>query len=265
MDITAQQIAELEKSYYEAIVPVAKVTPGLSLSFRNEVILTSNENLPDISTTHACLLRSSLEDADDLIEEIIDYFKMRNLPKTVFISRACTPTDIGRRLVKRGFIRHKEEEAWLVLETLQALDSFSPAEELCVKEIDENGAFTFAEVMLTASGLSTNLAPLVAQSMVPSIAIPEMCYFLGFVEDKPIASCSLIQHHEYAVMSEINVIPEYQDSEIGVSIGVTALRNMHKRGVENVISQAPIGTVYEKYLHALGFKRAFTRVMYMLS
>lgn len=265
MDITAQQIADLEKSHYTALVPMAKVTPGLTLSFRDEVILTSNENLPDIDTTHACLLRTSSEQADDLIAEIIDYFKMRNLPPTVFISRACAPTDIGQRLLKHGFTRHKEEEAWLIMETLNALDNFSPIQELDVRKVDEVEISTFAEVMLTSFGLSNNLAPLVAQSLAPSIDVPEVNHFLGFVNDTPVATCTLVRHNGYGVMSQIGVVPGYQESRIGASLGVIAMRDALKQGFKKIISQTTTGTIYERYLYALGFKRAFTRVMYMMS
>lgn len=263
MDRTSQQIAELEKLIYKALVPVARATPGLNLSFRDDVILISNENLPDIDTTHACLVQTLPEQADALIAEVVDYFKMRNLPSTIFISPACTPVDIDRRLLASGFVREQAEEAWLILEGLRPIDH--SITNLQMAKIDEGRVLTFAEVMLTAWGLSTNLAPLMAQTLLPSMAVSEVNHFLGFLDDAPVAACTVVCYGKFGIMRETGVMPAYQDSQVRTDLEAMVMDNVRQQGVETLLLQTMAGPSSERYLAIHGFKSAFTRAIYTLS
>ncbi|MCB9098410.1 MAG: hypothetical protein H6632_02635 [Anaerolineales bacterium] len=263
MDSLTQQIAELEKIIYKALVPVARATPGLNVSFRDDVILISNENLPDIDTTHACLVQTSPEHIDALIAEIVDYFKMRNLPPTVFTSAACTPTDIGQRLLELGFIRAQVEEAWMILDEIRPNQQLITGLQL--KKIDEGQVLTFAEVMLTAWGLSTNLAPLMAQTLLPSMALPQVNHFLGFRNDVPIAACTLIGYDQFGIMREPSILPAYQTNQIRADFETMVIENVRQQGVETLLLQTTAETASEKHFEIHGFKRSFTRAMYTLS
>lgn len=263
MDSLTQQIAELEKIIYKALVPVARATPGLNVSFRDDVILISNENLPDIDTTHACLVQTSPEHIDALIAEIVDYFKMRNLPSTIFTSAACRPMDIGRRLLELGFVRAQAEEAWMMLD--ETRPNQQPITGLQVEKIDEGLVLTFAEVMLTAWGLSTNLAPLMAQTLLPSMALPQVNHFLGFRNDVPIAACTIICYDQFGIMREPGVLPAYQTSQIRANFETTVMENVRQQGVETLLLQTTAETSSEKHFEIHGFKRSFTRAMYTFS
>lgn len=263
MNSPTQQIAELEKTIYKAFVPVARATPGLNLSFRDDVILISNENLPDVDTTHACLVQTSPEHAEALIAEVIDYFKMRNLPTTVFISDACTPADIGRRLIASGFVRQQAEEAWLILDGLRPINHL--VTDLKVVKVDESLILTFAEVMLTAWGLSTNLAPLMAQTLLPSITVPEINHFLGFLNNTPVAACAIICYDKFGIMRETGVMPAYQDSQVAAGLETAIMDYVRQQGVETFLLQTMADTSPERYLAIHGFKCAFIRAIYTLS
>lgn len=263
MDNPSQQLAELEKIIYKALVPVARATPGLNLSFRDDVILISNENLPDVDTTHACLVQTSPDQADALIAEVVDYFKMRNLPSTIFISAACAPADISRRLLTSGFVRQPVAEAWLILEGIQPNDRF--VTDLRMEKIDEEQVLTFAEVMLTAWGLSTNLAPLMAQTLLPSVAVPEVNHFLGFLKGTPVAACTIVCYGQFGVMRETGVLPAYQDSQVGFALETMAIENVRRQGVETLLLQIMAEPSSARHFAKHGFKKAFTRAIYTRS
>ncbi|MCB0163021.1 MAG: hypothetical protein KDI79_02270 [Anaerolineae bacterium] len=263
MDNRSQQIAELEKIIYKALVPVVRATPGLNLSFRDDVILISNENLPDVDTTHACLVQTSPEHADALIAEVVDYFKMRNLPTTFFISAACTPPDINQRLLAAGFVRQPTTEAWSILKGIQPNDHY--VTDLRVEKIDEELVLTFAEVMLSGWGLSTNLAPLMAQTLLPSVAVPEVNHFLGFLKGDPVAACTIVCYGQFGLMRETSVLPAYQDSREGFALETIAMENVRQQGVKTLLLQTMADPSSESHFAGHGFKRAFYRAIYTRS
>ncbi len=155
MDI--EEIAALELANYQATLPITQVTPGLDLSLRDDVILTSSEIFPSPDTTHACLLRAMPERVDDLIDEVVDYFSSRELPTTIFVSPACRPSDLSKRLKKRGFER-QEKEAWMVLD-LSSKEVPPSLGKVKIKQITRDEALIFANTFMASYEMPLDYAP----------------------------------------------------------------------------------------------------------
>ena len=103
MDESLAEIIELERANYAAMLPVARVTPGLDVIIRDDIIMTSSKVFPTPDTTHACLLQATPDTVDNLIVQVIDYFQSQGLPTAIYVSPACTPADLPRYLISRGF------------------------------------------------------------------------------------------------------------------------------------------------------------------
>ena len=116
MKISVEEIATLERANYEANWAIAQITPGLDVCLRNDVVFTSSEVFPSPDTNHACLVQATAETVDDLISEIIAYYTAKELPPVIFVSPACTPSDLSRRLAGYGFEKG-DKEAWMTLDT----------------------------------------------------------------------------------------------------------------------------------------------------
>jgi GNAT superfamily N-acetyltransferase len=264
MDTTRQQIATLERINYEATLAITQATPGLDLHLGADVILTSSDIFPFPDTTHACLLQATPQTVDHLIDEVTAYFKTKGMLPAIFVSPACTPADLGERLLRRGFIRQEAEEAWLVLDPLPHLD-LPPTGAITVQRIGPTEALTFAGIFMTAFGLPLDFAPAMAQLLIPSLHLPGVYHYLARCEEQPVGICSLICYQNVGILGSAGVIPAHRGSKAIFRLIVEAVQQTRLRGVDTLLLQTTAGAPLERLLRINGFKRAFTRIGYTLS
>ena len=81
----SERIAELEWANYAATLPVARVTLGLDITLKDDVVITLSEAFASSDTNHACLLRTTPQSADSLIAEVVGRFTSKGLPTTIFL------------------------------------------------------------------------------------------------------------------------------------------------------------------------------------
>ena len=264
MNRTKEQIAALERANYAATLATAQATPGLDLTMREDVIITSSEAFPLPDLNHACLLRASAQAVETLISEVIDCFQSNGLPTTVFVSPACTPTDLPDRLVQRGFVKQDEEEAWLVIDRLVDYATPLPPSNVEVAQIDSDGALAFAEVFMEAFEMPTDFAPYMAQLVAPSVNLPGVHHYLASLEGQQVGTCSLLCHGGFGVLGSAGVVPASRRCGVATSLAVQAITEAQQQGVETLILQTTAGTPLERLLRISGFVRAFSRSCFVL-
>ncbi len=264
MSATIRHIADLERVNYAAILPIAQVTPGLDLVMREDVIMTGSQAFPTPDTTHACLLQATPSTVDDLLADVIDYFGARQLPKTIFVSPACTPADLPARLLARGFVRQGAGEAWMALYDLpgvQVPDSFSNVD---VGQITPEEVLTVAEIFMAAFEMPADLAPYMAQVMAPSVGLDTAHHYIARIDGQPVGTCSLLRHEDVAILGSAGVLPAHRRSGVITSLTIRAILDARERGVETMMLQTEAGAPLERLLRISGFKKVFTRTCYTL-
>ncbi|MFN8455701.1 MAG: hypothetical protein U0401_13710 [Anaerolineae bacterium] len=232
---------------------------------RDEVILTSSEIFPLPDTTHACLLRATPQTVDRLILDIIDYFKAKSLPTTIFISPACTPPDLAERLLRQGFIKQEAEEAWLTFDNLLRYEVPTVASAMSIELIDSSQALTFAQTFMTAFDMPLDFAPAMLQLLTPSINLPGVYHYLAWLEGQPVGTFSLICGEKIGILGSAGVIPAQRGSKTIFSLCTHVARQAQQHGLDTLILQTTAGALLERFLRINGFKRAFTRIGYTLS
>ncbi len=262
MDV--ERIAELERINYLAAQPAAEITPGLTQIMRDDVILTSSVMFPAPDTTHACLLQATPETASALIDEVGAYFRDQDLTPTIFLSPACTPGDLSERLLRQGFVRRDEEESWMVLPDIADFRIFPPSPQIDVRRIDKSEAETFATVFLTAFDMPVDYAPGLAQLIEPSVNLPGMYHYIAFVEEEPVGVCSLIVCQDVGIIGSAGIVPIRRGGKILNNLAFAVREEGRRHGVKTGLLQTTAGGMFERFLRISGFKRAFTRVCYML-
>ncbi|MBN1890878.1 MAG: hypothetical protein JW850_22980 [Thermoflexales bacterium] len=264
MTITIERIAELERANYIAMFPMVGVTPGMDLIVRDDIILTSNEILPMPDSTHACLLRATPETADDLICQVIDYFKSKKLPTLVFVSPACTPPELPERLLRHGFVKQKQQEHWIVFEHALSLKLPDADPRVIVERATAGDALTFAHTFALAFELPPESAPQIAQLLRPSIDLAGNYHYLAFVDKQPVATLSLICHENIGVIGSGGVIPGHRGGRLIASLCIQAVdRTRREHPMDTVIGQTTEPLV-QRLLRISGFKTAFSRTCYSL-
>ena len=264
MNLSTQQVAELEDSNYATLAAIAQVTPGMSLIQRDDVIIICNPAFPIPDTTHACRLRTTPQNADGLIAEVTEYFKSQDLPVTVILSPACAPTDLPDRLLKRGFVRQEAEDAWLTLDDVPnvSIPPLIPSAE--VRSVNGEEAETYAAVYMAAFEMPLEFAPYMAERMQPVMNLPGFYHYIAFIDGQPAGVCSLYCNGTLGILGSTGVIPAYRRGGAATNLGIRAVADAQKQGVRTVVVQTTGGTSFERFILMSGFKKAFTRICYTL-
>jgi hypothetical protein len=265
MNSSIDRIGDLERINYIAALPVAQATPGVDLLIEADIILMSNELVPDADSTHACLLRTRPEAVDGLISRAIDHFSAKALPTTIFISPACAPADLAQQLLRRGFIKRDSVEAWLTFDLYHF--NIPPAlPDLPVRQVTgEETCQTFVKVWAAVFDIPAEFAPLMVQLMLPSSTLPGVYHNIAFVHDQPAAVCSLICHQKFGILGGFGVMPEHRGGRVLSGLAIETMQQAQRYGVETLIVQTTADTRFERFLTINGFKRIFTRTGYTFS
>jgi hypothetical protein len=262
--VDIQEVFRLERINYEALVPVAEVTPGLDLVIRSDVILTSSETFPAPDTTHACLLRATPETVDALLDEVVAYFLDRDLPVTVFVSPACTPDDLGDRLLQRGFYPHEGQESWVFLDRLEDIIFYSQREDVRLHRVGPEDVLVFAETFLKGFELPLEAAPVMADMLRPSVDLPTSFHYLARFEGHDVGTISLVKHQEYGIIGSTGILPEYRRSKVVVELFRAAYSEAQQQGIKHLFAQTEINSTAERLLLTNSFRRVFVRQGYTL-
>lgn len=267
MNLSQEQItriANLEWANYAATLVTAQVTPGFDITLRDDVIMTRSEIFPSPDANHACLLRATPQTVDSLIAEVVDCFKPKGLPTTIFISPACTPTDLPERLLEQGFVKQEAEEAWIVLDHLLDFEIPPPFPNIVVRPITRSEVLTFAEIFMTAFDMPVDFAPYMAQLLEPSLDLPDVHHYLALVDGQPAGIMSLLRYENFGVFGSGGVMPAHRKSGAATNLTIKAATDAQKHGVDTLMGQTKAGTPLERLLRISGFKKVFTRTCYTL-
>jgi GNAT superfamily N-acetyltransferase len=265
MKVSLEDIAALEWQNYAAAQPMVAVTPGVELTLRDDVILTSSQVFPTPDANHACLLRATRETAPALITEVVEYFTSMELPPTIFVSPACTPENLPDLLVAQGFVRQKEQEAWMVLEQGDDLVRSAPSARVEVHSIDKCEAMTFASVFVKAFGMPEEYAAPMAEVVVPSIGLPGMFHYVATFDGQPLGVCTLICHEELAIFGSVGIIPSLRGLKVLSGLIAHAYTDAYAWGFKRALIQTTAGGLLERFARITGLKTYFTRTCYTLA
>jgi len=265
MILTPQKIAELELIIPTVVQGLVESVPGVEVILRDDIVILSSHSFPSTDVNRAYLFRTAPEHTDTLIDEVVEFFKARDLSASIMVSPACTPEDLPRRLEARGFIRQESDEAWLVLERLQKAIVPKIDKSVTVRRVvNGEDVATFAQVMTSAYDMPSEWALSMAQMLEPTITIPSFAHYVAFVKGVPAGTLTLMRHGQYVTIGSGGVLPEFRGTRTIFNMAVNVLAEAKRDGVETVVGQTSLGPKFERYLRIGGFKLAFRRTEYKL-
>lgn len=266
MNLTAQKIAELELIIPTIAQGLVEAVPGVEVLLRDDIVILSSHTFPSADINRAYLFRTAPECVDALIDEVVEFFKARDLPASIMVSPACRPDDLPQRLEARGFLRQESDEAWMVLEGLQKARVPKIDRSVTVKRVENRAdAETFALVMTGAYDMPADWAPFLAQILEPTIKVPGFAHYIAFVKDIPAATLTLMRQGPYATIGSGGVLPQYRGTRTIYNMAVEVLSQARGDGVETVVGQTSLGPKFERYLRIGGFQLAFRRTEFKLA
>lgn len=264
MSVGIERIAELEWANYAAQLPAVQATPGLNLDMQEQnIVLTSIFPTPDVN--HACLLRATPDSVDDLIDKTIERFKWNLMPPRIFVSPACSPSDLEAQLLTYGFTKQEEEEeTWMILEALENYEIPAPAKNVVVTKVRKRDILTFSRIFVTAFDMPGYFAPFLALLMRPSIELPGYHHYLASVDGKPLGVCSMIYYESFSVLGSVGVVPTRQGGRIAASLLIESGKEARQAGINTIMLQTASKSRIVRRMQFAGFKVAFTRPCYVL-
>jgi hypothetical protein len=260
-----EDIAALERQNYVAMQPMIAVTPGVELILRDDVIITSSQVFPTPDANHACLLRATHETAPALIAEVVEHFTSRELPPTIFLSPACAPEPLPDLLIAQGFVRQKEQEAWMVFEQIDDWVKSEASASVKVQRIDKSEAITFAQVFLKAFEMPEEYATPMAEVLSPSIGLPGTYHYVARFDEEPLGVCTLICHEDLAIVGSAGVIANRRGLKVFSGLTTAVYNDAYTWGCKRALLQTTAGAPFERFLRIAGFKTYFTRTCYTLA
>ena len=264
MDLDLHKIIEYEKINSLCLRPLMGVMAGFDLILRDDLALICTPEYPTTDGNHAFLLRTSDQRADALIDEVIGYFKTRDLPPAVFLSPACIPTDLPQRLLRHGFDKQETDESWMVYEHLQAARVPKTDPRIVVRLVEGSEAKLFASVMASGYEMPPEWVPMLAKGLAQSLHVPTFRNYLALIDEQPLATLTLYRYNEYAIVGGASVVPQYRGSSLIFNLTVNVLKQARNEGVDTAILQTILGPTFERFLRICGFKLAFRRTGYIM-
>lgn len=265
MNMDSKKIAELELIIPTIAQGLVEAVPGVEVVLRDDIVILSSHSFPSADINRAYLFHTTLEHTDALVDEVVDFFKTRDLPASIMVSPACQPDDLPQRLEARDFVRQETDEAWMVLERLQKAIVPKIDRSVTVKRVENKAdVVTFAEIMAGAYDMPSDWTPFLAQILEPTITVPGFAHYVAFVKGFPAATLTLMRHGQYVTIGSAGVLPEFRGTRTIYNMGVEVLSEAKRDGVETIVLQTSLGTKFERYLRIAGFKLAFRRTEYKL-
>jgi hypothetical protein len=265
MNFDHQKIAELELIIPTIAKGLMEAVPGVEVVLRDDIVILSSHSFPSADINRAYLFRATPDCTHALIDEVVDFFKSRDLPASIMVSPACRPDDLPQRLGRRGFVRLETDEAWMVLEKLQAFKVPKVNKNVSVKRVENKADVeTFAEIMTAAYEMPSEWTSYLAQMLEPTIQVPGFAHYLSFIKGVPAATMTLMRHKQYATLGSAGVLPEYRGTRTVFNLAAGVIAEAKRDGVETLVIQTSLGPKFERYLRIVGFKPAFRRAEYKL-
>ena len=265
MNLSLQQIAELERINPSIMQGLTGVMPGIDVIMRDDIVLISSKDFPSTDTNLAYLFRTSPEKVDALIDEVVEYFQQEDMTPQIMVSPACEPADLAERLLARGFVRQEAEESWMMFTNLQKTVAPKIDKSVTVKRVEATDVTAFAGVMAGAFEMPADWVPYLSQMLEPTLSVPGFTHYLAFVKDVPAATLTLLRHEQYATIGSAGVLPEFRGTRTIYNMAVEVLSGAKRDGVDVVIGQTTLGPKFERFLRIGGFKLAFKRTGFKLA
>jgi hypothetical protein len=264
MNLDIQKIIEYETVMPNCLQALSGVMPGMHVILRDNLVLIHSKEYPSPDTNRAYLLRETPEKIEGLVDEVICFFKERDLPTTIMVSPACTPADLPQRLLRRGFVKQEPDECWIVMEHIQRARAPKTDPRVVVKPVTKEIVGLFAETMAAAFEMAPDWVPMLEKMLEPSVGQPNLDHYLAFIDQKPVATVTTMQYKEYVVLGSAGVLPQHRGSSLIFNLTVPALIRARDKGADTILGQTVLGARFERFLRICGFKQAFRRQGYIL-
>ena len=217
--------------------------------------------LPDPYLNPVLATQIRPEAADAVIDRMVAELTDRGAPFMWWVTPSSNPDDLAARLVSRGFVA---DEPWpgMTLET-DAMKKPPPVPGLAIRRVTndvelETYVRIFAPILSPSPAFTTLLVEATRRIGYQEGAAE--VHFVGFVDDEPVATVSLLTAGGAAGIYNVTTIEPSRGRGIGAAMTAAAVDAGRHRGLSTATLQASAmgRSIYE----SLGFRHACDLVPY---
>ena len=204
------------------------------------------------------------EDADEVIDEVLNYFRERNLPCWWLFGQEIKPRDLTDRLKARGFFN--SGDMTYMAADLREINLYSPEPKgFKIQEVQTDSELkTYFQIWSTGYEYPTFLGENMYNTTIKKPISHESIHgklYLGYLNGKPVATSRLFIGAGAAGLYWVTTIPEARGKGIGTQMSLRPLKDGLNAGYPlGVLDSTDMGyPVYKK----MGFKEYFKSPVYI--
>jgi len=203
--------------------------------------------------------RLSSENADEKIQEVIDFFSSKGLPFTWPVDPDDTPIDLPERLEKHGLSLSAGRGMAVKLSELRIPET---QDDLVFKRVNNQGLLqTFSRVLSTGYGFPESTWDDLSRILIGVGLRDDYCHYLGYLDGKPVSTSSIVYSDGVAGIYCVSTLAEARGRRMGSMITAAPLIDARNRGYKvGVLHPSDLGyNVYKR----LGFEEFCRMVRYV--
>lgn len=224
-----------------------------------------NDKIRDSFWNYATKINTNEGSLEELIKEIIVFFKAKIRQPTVYFTPFTKPRSLTEILKRFGFVP-KYKDSWMFYEKSEP--NIILPENFVIKEVKTKEEMKiFVNIFHQAYGGASPEEPYGAlpkeygECLLDSFVKPQkgkiVINYLGCLDSKPISIATLIYSGNFGCIYNVGTIPDHRGRGFGATLSLNAVAASIKNNANIVFLQTEQGSFNEKYYTNLGFSTKF--------
>jgi len=240
-----RSIKRLEKFWHNILLTFPWTTD------LNEAVLIYYPEVPFFVLNHAADINVNEDEAENLLNEVTEYFLSRRFPFVCFrISPLTCPRSFASLLESHGFER-KHEDSVMVFKGEGSEDKLNP--EVKVKAISESEIDLYNKLLITSFEMPVEWKKGWDKFILEFMRRGAKCY-LAYMDGRPVGTSAMFSLKKTGGIFNVGTLKEHRRRGIGTTLTVHALIDSIKEGNSLHTLQTDKGGDAERLYKKIGFE-----------
>ena len=263
-DLPAGQVAEVIASLHRTFVVALARSPGAEERNDTRVHWVIGGSP---AAFFNCVVRADLaaRDIDEVIVRSCDRLRARGVPGTWHVDAAMRPSDLGQRLLARGFT-HVGDDCGMALDLTRAVPTPPVPPGLTIELVEDlTGLAEWATALAAGFAFPAGWSSWFFERgrALGFAGVAPWRHWLGRLDGRPVGTATVLVGQVASSVHNISTVPSARRRGVGAALTCAALAEARARGHRlAVLHASELGVpVY----HRLGFQAASTTALYRWS
>lgn len=263
-DLSADGLRRVSEDNYAASFTCFSVVPEVEVHMGPDMIRILSPGVPNWLTNNVLRCRLADGDADAAIDDTNRYFVSQGVEPRWRLGPSDAPSDLGERLVKKGFTLEAEHRA-MTADLKELPEDIATPDGLTIERIANLAMLKKNHVWIRRLGEGKSLGTLLVDLWSAYGFGPDSIWqnYVALRNEAPVSNASVFCATGVVGIYGVVTVPEARRQGIGAAITLRALLDARQRGFRvGVLQSTKMGyNVYRR----LGFQTSFAYRIYALA